>query len=376
MMTVQQLDVLRDQLKQELSSSSSNLQKVGQLLTQAKVGLIELGAFVPVAGKTDPNVLVTARDILEAGAYYSVRIKDIASFERYIAQLNTYYHDLATVLPPSTQMYPLIGLNLLRLLSQNRLSDFHTALETIDLDQLQSNQFIKQAVDLEQFLMEGSYNKVWSTRSTVQGEEFMFFYDILISTIRHEIASCSEKAYEYLPLNDASTLLFLKNTEELLNFANERGWKVNPAEQKVYFGTEDDSIVEIPQEQIITRTLGYARELERIVIMFSDLECDYINPIDLCNKLNQFVIPEMGAHAFLFFMFLVNGSWMSMLLNLPLAAYNVRKVMNGRHMYDATEIFRTLSQHKKECFIKLGFYLICFFFFLYRMIVALIAADS
>lgn len=45
-------------------------------------------------------------------------------------------------------MYPLIGLNLLRLLSQNRLSDFHTALETIDLDQLQSNQFIKQAVDL------------------------------------------------------------------------------------------------------------------------------------------------------------------------------------------------------------------------------------
>ncbi|RUS23355.1 cornichon protein-domain-containing protein [Endogone sp. FLAS-F59071] len=23
------------------------------------------------------------------------------------------------------------------------------------------------------------------------------------------------------------------------------------------------------------------------VIMFSDLECDYINPIDLCNKLNQ-----------------------------------------------------------------------------------------
>jgi 26S proteasome regulatory subunit N12 len=45
-------------------------------------------------------------------------------------------------------MYPLIGLNLLRLLSQNRLSDFHTALETIDFNQLQTNQFIKQAVDL------------------------------------------------------------------------------------------------------------------------------------------------------------------------------------------------------------------------------------
>jgi hypothetical protein len=45
-------------------------------------------------------------------------------------------------------MYPLIGLNLLRLLSQNRLSDFHTSLETIDPEQLQTNQYIKQAVDL------------------------------------------------------------------------------------------------------------------------------------------------------------------------------------------------------------------------------------
>lgn len=45
-------------------------------------------------------------------------------------------------------MFPLIALNLLRLLSQNRLSDFHTALETIDPEQLQSNAYIKQAVDL------------------------------------------------------------------------------------------------------------------------------------------------------------------------------------------------------------------------------------
>jgi protein cornichon len=29
------------------------------------------------------------------------------------------------------------------------------------------------------------------------------------------------------------------------------------------------------------------------IIMFSDLECDYINPIDLCNKLNQ-VLTQSG----------------------------------------------------------------------------------
>ena len=35
-------------------------------------------------------------------------------------------------------------------------------------------------------------------------------------------------------------------------------------------------------------------------------------------------------------------------------------------MYDATEIFRTLPNHKKESFIKLGFYLLSFFYYLYR----------
>lgn len=49
--------------------------------------------------------------------------------------------------------------------------------------------------------------------------------------------------------------------------------------------------------------------------------------------------------------------------------------MSKNHMYDATEIFRTLSAHKKESFIKLGFYLICFFYYLYRMIVALISGK-
>jgi len=45
-------------------------------------------------------------------------------------------------------------------------------------------------------------------------------------------------------------------------------------------------------------------------------------------------------------------------------------------MLDATEIFRTLNRHKKESFIKLGFHLVMFFFYLYAMIVALIAGRE
>ncbi|KAF8622717.1 hypothetical protein AX15_006808 [Amanita polypyramis BW_CC] len=111
------------------------------------------------------------------------------------------------------------------------------------------------------------------------------------------------------------------------------------------------------------------------IVMFSDLESDYINPIDLCNKLNQFVLPEYAAHAFLSLCFLLSGQWFTLLLNAPLLAYNANKVINKSHMYDATEIFRTLERDKKEIFVKLGFYLFSFFYYLYCMIAALVA-DS
>ncbi|KAG7193225.1 COPII-coated vesicle protein [Scheffersomyces spartinae] len=107
-------------------------------------------------------------------------------------------------------------------------------------------------------------------------------------------------------------------------------------------------------------------------IMYSDLESDYINPIELCSKLNPWYLPEAGIHAFLTVMFLLNGCWFTFLMNLPLLAYNVNKFINKNHLLDATEIFRTLSKHKKESFVKLGFHLLMFFYYLYRMILALV----
>eukprot|EP00128_Syssomonas_multiformis_P006205 Colp12_sorted_trinity150504_noHs@24251 len=108
------------------------------------------------------------------------------------------------------------------------------------------------------------------------------------------------------------------------------------------------------------------------IIMFSDLECDYINPIDLCNKLNQFVLPEYIVHGVLTALFLLSNQWLPLLFNIPLAAFHAQKFLNKKHQYDATEIFKQLGKHKRDCLIKLGFYLLCFFYYLYRMMVALL----
>ncbi|KAF0427435.1 26s proteasome non-atpase regulatory subunit 8 [Gigaspora margarita] len=261
---IQQASQLYKTLKAEFTSPSPDLNKCGSYLAKLKISLSEMQLLLP-GEATNADEILIAREILEIGAYWSVHVKDIPCFERYIAQLNTYYTDYSSLLPPSDKMYPLTGLNLLRLLSQNRIAEFHTALENIEPEQLLENPFIKHPVHLEQYLMEGSYKKVWNAREQVPAPEYLFFIDILMGTIRSEIASCSEKAYSSLPLLDAATLLFFNNLNDVMNFAVERGWNVNPAEQKIYFTTKDDNQVEIPHANIIRQALNYARELEQIV---------------------------------------------------------------------------------------------------------------
>ncbi|RKP19219.1 putative ER to Golgi transport-related protein [Rozella allomycis CSF55] len=102
------------------------------------------------------------------------------------------------------------------------------------------------------------------------------------------------------------------------------------------------------------------------VIMYSDLECDYMNPIDLCNKLNPYIIPEILAHGTLTIILFIGLYWVPVLWNIPLLAYHIYCIANGRHMLDATEIFRRLPERKREAFVKLGFYLLSFFYYIYR----------
>lgn len=145
-----------------------------------------------------------------------------------------------SVLPPSKREFPVRGLNLIRLLTQNRIADFHTTLESLPLpaDEISTNPYIAHPVNLERWLMEGSYSKVWNAREEAPAEEYKFFVDSLMGTIRYvtdklwrmayahrydrnEIASCEESAYESLPLKDAATLLFFTSQSDLLRFAQQ-----------------------------------------------------------------------------------------------------------------------------------------------------------
>ncbi len=63
----------------------------------------------------------------------------------------------------SPYMYEMLGMNLLKLLSQNRIMDFHMELELFvhfNTEKSLSDPYIKKAVEMEQYLTEGRYNKV------------------------------------------------------------------------------------------------------------------------------------------------------------------------------------------------------------------------
>lgn len=115
------------------------------------------------------------------------------------------------------------------------------------------------------------------------------------------------------------------------------------------------------------------------IIAFDDLRTDYKNPVDLCNSLNPLVLPEYGIHLFISLLLLAGGQWTAFLFNLPLIIYNIhryanRPVMSVPGLYDATEVMNAseMSRCQKEGWVKLAFFLLSFFYYLYRMMYAML----
>jgi len=264
--SLQEAKTLRQQLAKEWNAGRNpNLDKCGELLSRLKIVLTHLTFLPESTGKSSKEDLIIARDVLEVGAFWSIAKRDIPSFERYMAQLKCYYLDFKSELPDSSYKCELLGLNLLCLLSQNRVAEFHTELEIIahqDVLVLE-NVYIKHAVSMEQYLMEGRYNKIFLAKRLVPAEPYNFFIDILLDTIRDEIATCVEKSYSRMHADYAAKVLNITGAQ-LNTYANKRGWIIG--KDKVYsFSTEEKQEDRIPSYELAKDAIEYAKELEMIV---------------------------------------------------------------------------------------------------------------
>jgi len=251
-------------LKGEWSKRPCDLGKCGGYLSTLKVSLTQL-SFLPTSNTSASTPeLILARDILELGAQWSILKKDIPSFERYMAQLKCYYFDFSGSLAESPFTYQLLGLNLLCLLSQNRVAEFHTELELLPPKEIHNNIYIKHPIALEQYLMEGSYNKVFLARFNVPAESYLYFIDILLDTIREQIAACMTASYSIVTLAEATKLLFYESSSKTVQFAEKQGWQ---GDGKVYRFSKTDKGDDrcVPINTVTQHMLEYAKELEMIV---------------------------------------------------------------------------------------------------------------
>jgi 26S proteasome regulatory subunit N12 len=125
---------------------------------------------------------------------------------------------------------------------------------------------IAYPIMLEQYLMVGAFNQILSAKSVMPSPTFSFFMDSIVETVRYSVAECAEVAYANLTLASAQQLLMIDSRNDLISFiqSNRPDWIVED-DVITFQSTSGAKSSDIPSMRLISETLNYATELERIV---------------------------------------------------------------------------------------------------------------
>jgi 26S proteasome regulatory subunit N12 len=223
-----------------------------------------LNVFTPSPTRAQEILLV--REIFEHGLLLSARKKDVEEMERYFNLLRTYYDDVEpSVVPESSVMHLIVGLNLMRLLVCHKIAEFHTELERIPADH-QRNQYLRFAMQMERFLMEGSYNKLLHARGQAPSNEYVSVVELLEGTVRAEVSRCMPAAYSSISVQEASATLMIKSENDVRLIGERNGWKTSADGVRFEFSRDvDASKRELPFMQVLEQQIAFAADLQRVV---------------------------------------------------------------------------------------------------------------
>ena len=231
-----------------------------ETLSKLKIALLE---FPPSAEAT-----AIACQALEVGVLLTVLDGDLDAFGRNVAQLKPYYDAAAAAgAAPTPRKCHILGLNLMHLLVENRLSEFHAELELLTESEARSP-LVTFPIELERQLMVGLYEQVLTTQ--VPDASFQFFVDNLLQTVRDSIADCMEVSYKEMSLSSAMTMMKFTTPQDLLDYIQEYrdDWLVTNDNQTLCFQPPSAGSrvsTDIPSMQWIAQSLSYATEMERII---------------------------------------------------------------------------------------------------------------
>ena len=121
------------------------------------------------------------------------------------------------------------------------------------------------------------------------------------------------------------------------------------------------------------------------LVSLIDLENGYLQPVDVCHRANQLILPEVACHAVVttgiveltelvycpsscvfYLVLLVTGYWIEGLYNVPMAVYHAKAYSSRSIHLDPTTVFDSISYRKMFATAKLLFYLLFFFVCIFR----------
>lgn len=127
------------------------------------------------------------------------------------------------------------------------------------------------------------------------------------------------------------------------------------------------------------------------VIAIDELKTDFKNPIEHCKLMNPLLITEYAVHFLMTLVFLLVGEWLTVMINLPLLAYNLHRLYKSfskspasktllkrvSGIYDPTNIMNSeqLSIATREGWFKLFFSLFAFFYYIYGIITSIMLTQ-
>eukprot|EP01015_Nassula_variabilis_P018690 TRINITY_DN3074_c0_g1_i4.p1 TRINITY_DN3074_c0_g1~~TRINITY_DN3074_c0_g1_i4.p1 ORF type:complete len:272 (+),score=31.80 TRINITY_DN3074_c0_g1_i4:168-983(+) len=261
---------------QELASlveqKSVDKSKGDQLVVKMKLLQIQLESQEWSQAKQNNEQLQLSRTFYEVLIEYYLKTKDLSNFELTLPRIKVYYEDLKHLIGLSDRYYKILGLRLLYLLSFNKMSEFHSLLETISqVDQ--QNTFVAFSVKLERSFQVGNYSSVLDKKQDVPDQLYNVFLERILETIRYELGRSAEKAYKSLTIKEALSIFYLNDQASLQTYINsqekeaqENGckWEIQ-GDRLVFSKFEVDRGSKIDADRMIKRMLGYAHELEKII---------------------------------------------------------------------------------------------------------------
>uniref|UniRef100_A0A7S0WIB6 Uncharacterized protein n=1 Tax=Chlamydomonas leiostraca TaxID=1034604 RepID=A0A7S0WIB6_9CHLO len=104
------------------------------------------------------------------------------------------------------------------------------------------------------------------------------------------------------------------------------------------------------------------------LICLTDLEQDFINPYDLSNRLNRFVIAEYAGQFIMTAALIAGGKWFCAALHIAVSAYMITLFVKKQVYIDATDAFKQLKGQKFRRGVIFGCYCFSFVMVVFRLV--------